>query len=99
MADLQLLMADFQLSMADFQLLMADFQLLMADFQLSLSLDRLHEWGTRKVRFEPTKSQLIHFTRRTEPWPVPPESFGGHLLEPDQEVKLLGVTFDSKTAF
>ena len=67
---------------------------------MSASLDHLQRWGERwRVRFKPTKSQLLHISNHRPPWAIPQVSFGGHAITAATEVKLLGVTFDNKLNF
>ena len=64
------------------------------------TLDNLSRWGHQwRIQFEPTKSQLMHIDHHRHPWPRPPLSFGNHVLNPTDELKLLGVTFDRKLSF
>ena len=64
---------------------------------ISASLDCLQRWGEQwRVRFEPTKSQLLHISNHWAPWAIPQVSFGGHTITAATKVKLLGVTFDNK---
>ena len=70
----------------------------IADMQSSL--DRLSSWGEQwRIRFEPTKSQLLHIGHHRNPWPLPDLTFGAHDIPCGDELKLLGVTFDSKLTF
>lgn len=71
-----------------------------AHADLQTSLNRLHDWGRRwRIRFEPAKSQLLHVALHRQPWPLPEISFGEQTISLSGEVKLLGVTFDSKLSF
>ena len=63
-------------------------------------LDRLSSWGEQwRVRFEPTTSQLLHIGHHRNPWPLPELTFRAHDIPRGDELKLLGVTFDSKLTF
>ena len=67
---------------------------------MSASLNHLQRWGEQwRVRFEPTKSQLLHISNYWPPWAIPQVSFGGHAVGAATEVKLLSVTFDKKLNF
>ena len=67
---------------------------------MSASHDHLQRWGKQwRVRFEPTKSQLLHISNYRPPWAILQVSFGGHAITAATEVKLLGVTFNNKLNF
>ena len=51
------------------------------------------------VRFEPTKSQLLHIGHHRNAWPLPELTLRAHDIPRGDELKLLGVTFDSKLIF
>lgn len=61
------------------------------------------EWWAREsgATFEPSKTGLIHFTRRTEESEQtgPDLQFQGQDIAPSKHLKLLGVTLDSKMKF
>ena len=67
---------------------------------LKATLDALHDWGKKwRIRFEPTKSQLMTIAHQQHRWPIMGLTFGDHTVSELSEVKLLGITFDSGLSF
>lgn len=70
--------------------------------KLSESLAEALDWGaTEGITFEPTKSELIHFTRKRNPT-SPRVEAGTHIVEENHDrpyVRWLGVLFDRKLTF
>lgn len=62
----------------------------------SKSLDWANSHG---AIFDRKKAQLIHFSNRRKQQNQPTFVFGGEVLHPKQEIKWLGVWFDSKLLF
>ncbi|XP_065186193.1 uncharacterized protein LOC135817022 [Sycon ciliatum] len=61
---------------------------------------RSHGWGKKwRIRFEPTKSQLMTIAHQRHRWPIMDLTFGDHTVSELSEVKLLGITFDSGLSF
>ena len=74
----------------------------MADAHAALqgATTAISDWGTAwRVSFEPTKSQAMTITRKTHTPPTPPLRFTGTAVPEEQQLKLLGVTFDSQLSF
>lgn len=67
---------------------------------LQAALSNLHEWGQRwRVRFEPAKSQRLVLSNHRKRLPTPDISFGNTPVPEAEQLKLLGVTFDSSLSF
>ena len=67
---------------------------------LQATLDALHDWGKKwRIRFEPTKSQLMTIAHQRHRWPIMDLTFGDHTVSELSEVKLLAITFDSDLSF
>ena len=67
---------------------------------LQQAVDALADWGTLwRVRFEPTKSQALTITHRRSHNPVPSITFQWTDVPEVDQLRLLGVTFDSQVCF
>ena len=65
--------------------------------RLNSILRRIEEWGSRwQVRFAAEKTQLLVVSRRSSEIRL---LFDGATLAPQNEIKILGVTYDSKLTF
>lgn len=67
---------------------------------LQQSVVALHEWGVRwRIKFEPSKSQIMTISHHRHHWHLPDVTFGGSVVPNSNQMKLLGVIFDSKLSF
>ena len=67
---------------------------------LQATLDALNDWGKKwRIRFDPTKSQLMTIAHQRHRWPIMDLTFGDHTVSELSEVNLLGITFDSGLSF
>ena len=65
--------------------------------QLNNNLSRIVAWGNRwQVKFAPHKTQLVHVSRSCT---APSLNFNGNALAPQEEVEVLGVTYDRRLTF
>lgn len=64
-----------------------------------LAAESLKWANTHGAIFDRKKAQLIHFTNKRKLQPLPELNFGDVTLKPKQEIKWLGVWFDSKLLF
>lgn len=68
--------------------------------KLQIHADSALDWGnSHGAIFDRKKAQLIHFTNKRIQQPLPSLVFGDVLLCPKQEIRWLGVWFDSKLLF
>ena len=64
------------------------------------AVDAVEAWGARwKIRFEPSKSQVLTVSHHRHPWKLPPVRFHGISVPEFDEIQLLGVRFDSQLSF
>ena len=67
---------------------------------LQAGIRLMETWGSKwRVTFEPSKSQLMTVSRKRELPDLPPLMFMGTPVPTAENLKLLGVTFDTKLTF
>ena len=63
-------------------------------------VDSLFAWGRGwKISFEPSKSQAMIVSNKRRPWSIEPVQFGGINVEEVSEMRILGVSIDTKLTF
>ena len=67
---------------------------------LQLVVNNISRWGQEwKIKFEPAKSQALTISFHCTQWDMPPIDFNGSNVTEQEELKILGISFDGQLTF
>ena len=67
---------------------------------LQLAVNNISRWGQEwKIEFEPAKSQALTVSFHRTQWDMPPIDFNGSNVTEQEELKILGISFDGQLTF